>query len=125
MLFSSSQIKVRIQCNSNKIYEIYILDQESQQQFTNIIQELSGYEGNVRRDHGYESFYHVSGEQIQMGITIFTKTSNRKGKSIYLLTSWKFAFFFLFFNIAVFVVPVLLFFLIVTNLISIEEAKMV
>lgn len=125
MLFSSSQIKVRIQCNYNKIYEIYILDQESQQQFTNIIQELSGYEGNVRRDHGYESFYHVSGEQIQMGITIFTKTSNRKGKSIYLLTSWKFAFFFLFFNIAVFVVPVLLFFLIVTNLISIEEAKMV
>lgn len=124
MLFSSSQIKVRIQCNYNKIYEIYILDQESQQQFTNIIQELSGYEGNVRRDHGYESFYHVSGEQIQMGITIFTKTSNRKGKSIYLLTSWKFAFFFIF-NIAVFVVPVLLFFLIVTNLISIEEAKMV
>lgn len=124
MLFSSSQIKVRIQCNYNKIYEIYILDQESQQQFTNIIQELSGYEGNVRRDHGYESFYHVSGEQIQMGITIFTKTSNRKGKSIYLLTSWKFAFFFIF-NIAVFVVPVLLFSLIVTNLISIEEAKMV
>lgn len=124
MLFSSSQIKVRIQCNSNKIYEIYILDQESQQQFTNIIQELSGYEGNVRRDHGFESFYHVSGEQIQMGITIFTKTSNRKGKSIYLLTSWKFAFFFIF-NIAVFVVPVLLFSLIVTNLISIEEAKMV
>lgn len=118
MLFSSSQIKVRIQCNYNKIYEIYILDQESQQQ------ELSGYEGNVRRDHGYESFYHVSGEQIQMGITIFTKTSNRKGKSIYLLTSWKFAFFFIF-NIAVFVVPVLLFSLIVTNLISIEEAKMV
>lgn len=124
MLFSSSQIKVRIQCNYNKIYEIYILDQESQQQFTNIIQELSGYEGNVRRDHGYESFYHVSGEQIQMGITIFTKTSNRKGKSTYLLISWKFAFFFIF-NIAVFVVPVLLFFLIVTNLISIEEAKMV
>lgn len=124
MLFSSSQIKVRIQCNYNKIYEIYILDQESQQQFTNIIQELSGYEGNVRRDHGYESFYHVSGEQIQMGITIFTKTSNRKGKSTYLLISWKFAFFFIF-NIAVFVVPVLMFFLIVTNLISIEEAKMV
>lgn len=124
MLFSSSQIKVRIQCNSNKIYEIYILDQESQQQFTNIIQELSGYEGNVRRDHGFESFYHVSGEQIQMGKPIMTKTSNRKGKSIYLLTSWKFAFFFIF-NIAVFVVPVLLFSLIVTNLISIEEAKMV
>lgn len=124
MLFSSSQIKVRIQCNYNKIYEIYILDQESQQQFTNIIQELSGYEGNVRRDHGYESFYHVSGEQIQMGKPIMTKTSNRKGKSIYLLTSWKFAFFFIF-NIAVFVVPVLLFSLIVTNLISIEEAKMV
>lgn len=79
MLFSSSQIKVRIQCNSNKIYEIYILDQESQQQFTNIIQELSGYEGNVRRDHGFESFYHVSGEQIQMGKPIMTKTSNRKG----------------------------------------------
>lgn len=96
MLFSSSQIKVRIQCNYNKIYEIYILDQESQQQFTNIIQELSGYEGNVRRDHGFESFYHVSGEQIQMGKPIMTKTSNRKGKSIYLLTSWKFAFFFLF-----------------------------
>lgn len=124
MLFSSSQIKVRFQCNYNKIYEIYILDQESQQQFTNIIQELSGYEGNVRRDHGYESFYHVSGEQIQMGITIFTKTSNRKGKSTYLLISWKFAFFFIF-NIAVFVAPVLMFFLIVTNLISIEEAKMV
>lgn len=124
MLFSSSQIKVRIQCNSNKIYEIYILDPESQQQFTNIIQELSGYEGNVRRDHGFESFYHVSGEQIQMGKPIMTKTSNRKGKSIYLLTSWKFAFFFIF-NIAVFVVPVLMFFLIVTNLISIEEAKMV
>lgn len=124
MLFSSSQIKVRIQCNSNKIYEIYILDPESQQQFTNIIQELSGYEGNVRRDHGFESFYHVSGEQIQMGKTIMTKTSNRKGKSIYLLISSKFAFFFIF-NIAVFVVPVLMFFLIVTNLISIEEAKMV
>lgn len=124
MLFSSSQIKVRIQCNYNKIYEIYILDQESQQQFTNIIQELSGYEGNVRRDHGFESFYHVSGEQIQMGKPIMTKTSNRKGKSIYLLTSWKFAFFFIF-NIAVFVVPVLMFFLIVTNLIGIEEAKMV
>lgn len=124
MLFSSSQIKVRIQCNSNKIYEIYILDPESQQQFTNIIQELSGYEGNVRRDHGFESFYHVSGEQIQMGKPIMTKTSNRKGKSIYLLTSWKFAFFFIF-NIAVFVVPVLMFFLIVTNLIGIEEAKMV
>lgn len=124
MLFSSSQIKVRTQCNSNKIYEIYILDPESQQQFTNIIQELSGYEGNVRRDHGFESFYHVSGEQIQMGKTIMTKTSNRKGKSIYLLISWKFAFFFIF-NIAVFVVPVLKFFLIVTNLISIEEAKMV
>lgn len=123
MLFSSSQIKVRIQCNSNKIYEIYILDPESQQQLTNIIQELSGYEGNVRRDHGFESFYHVSGEQIQMGKPIMTKTSNRKGKSIYLLTSWKFAFFFIF-NIAVFVVPVLMFFLIVTNLISIEEAKM-
>lgn len=124
MLFSSSQIKVRIQCNSNKIYEIYILDPESQQQFTNIIQELSGYEGNVRRDHGFESFYHVSGEQIQMGKPIMTKTSNMKGKSIYLLTSWKFAFFFIF-NIAVFVVPVLMFFLIVTNLIGIEEAKMV
>lgn len=124
MLFSSSQIKVRIQCNSNKIYEIYILDPESQLQFTNIIQELSGYEGNVRRDHGFESFYHVSGEQIQMGKTIMTKTSNRKGKSIYLLISSKFAFFFIF-NIAVFVVPVLMFFLIVTNLISIEEAKMV
>lgn len=124
MLFSSSQIKVRIQCNSNKIYEIYILDPESQQQFTNIIQELSGYEGNVRRDHGFESFYHVSGEQIQMGKTIMTKTSNRKGKSIYLLISSKFAFFFIF-NIAVFVVPVLMFFLIVTNLIGIEEAKMV
>lgn len=124
MLFSSSQIKVRIQCNSNKIYEIYILDPESQQQFTNIIQELSGYEGNVRRDHGFESFYHVSGEQIQMGKTIMTKTSNRKGKSIYLLISSKFAFFFIF-NIAVFVVSVLMFFLIVTNLISIEEAKMV
>lgn len=124
MLFSSSQIKVRIQCNSNKIYEIYILDPESQQQFTNIIQELSGYEGNVRRDHGFESFYHVSGEQIQMGKTIMTKTSNRKGKSIYLLISSKFAFFFIF-NIAVFVVPVLMFFLIVTNLISIEEAKKV
>lgn len=124
MLFSSSQIKVRIQRNSNKIYEIYILDPESQQQFTNIIQELSGYEGNVRRDHGFESFYHVSGEQIQMGKTIMTKTSNRKGKSIYLLISSKFAFFFIF-NIAVFVVPVLMFFLIVTNLISIEEAKMV
>lgn len=124
MLFSSSQIKVRIQCNSNKIHEIYILDPESQQQFTNIIQELSGYEGNVRRDHGFESFYHVSGEQIQMGKPIMTKTSNRKGKSIYLLTSWKFAFFFIF-NIAVFVVPVLMFFLIVTNLIGIEEAKMV
>lgn len=124
MLFSSSQIKVRIQCNSNKIYEIYILDPESQQQLTNIIQELSGYEGNVRRDHGFESFYHVSGEQIQMGKTIMTKTSNRKGKSIYLLISSKFAFFFIF-NIAVFVVPVLMFFLIVTNLISIEEAKMV
>lgn len=124
MLFSSSQIKVRIQCNSNKIYEIYILDPESQQQFTNIIQELSGYEGNVRRDHGFESFYHVSGEQIQMGKPIMTKTSNRKGKSIYLLISSKFAFFFIF-NIAVFVVPVLMFFLIVTNLISIEEAKMV
>lgn len=81
MFFSSSQIKVRIQCNSNKIYEIhvYILDPESQQQFTNIIQELSGYEGNVRRDHGFESFYHVSGEQIQMGKPIMTKTSNRKG----------------------------------------------
>lgn len=100
MLFSSSQIKVGIQCNSNKIYEIYILDPESQQQFTNIIQELSGYEGNVRRDHGFESFYHVSGEQIQMGKPII-------------------------FNIAVFVIPVLMFFLIVTNLISIEEAKMV
>lgn len=96
MFFSSSQIKVRIQCNSNKIYEIYILDPESQQQFTNIIQELSGYEGNVRRDHGFESFYHVNGEQIQMGKPIMTKTSNRKGKSIYLLTSWKFAFFFYF-----------------------------
>lgn len=98
MFFSSSQIKVRIQCNSNIIYEIYILDPESQQQFTNIIQELSGYEGNVRRDHGFESFYHVSGEQIQMGKPIMTKTStcNRKGKSIYLLTSWKFAFFFYF-----------------------------
>lgn len=124
MFFSSSQIKVRIQRNSNKIYEIYILDPESQQQFTNIIQELSGYEGNVRRDHGFESFYHVSGEQIQMGKPIMTKTSNRKGKSIYLLISSKFAFFFIF-NIAVFVVPVLMFFLIVTNLISIEEAKMV
>ncbi|XP_034329464.2 uncharacterized protein [Magallana gigas] len=49
-----------------KVKNYFGTDQESQQQFTNIIQELSGYEGNVRRDHGYESFYHVSGEQIQM-----------------------------------------------------------
>lgn len=54
-----------------------------------------------------------------MGKIIMTKTSNRKGKSIYLLKSWKFALFFIF-NIAVFVVPVLL-----LNLISIDEAKMV
>lgn len=49
-----------------KVKTYFGTDQESRQQFTNIIQEISGYEGNVQRDREHESFYHVSGEQIRM-----------------------------------------------------------
>lgn len=46
----------------------YVLDQESQQHFTKIINEISGYESIVQRDKADKSFFHVNGEQIQMGM---------------------------------------------------------
>lgn len=70
------------------------------------MQELSGYEGNVPRDHGYKSFYHVSGEQIGMGKTLMTKTSNRKQN--YLLTPVNWFILFWIFSVVAFVVFVLM-----------------
>lgn len=87
-------------------YISYVLDQESRQQFTNIIQEISGYEGNVQRDREYESFYHVSGEQIRMGKTFMTKTSDRKQN--YLLTPVNWFILFWIFSVVAFVVFVLM-----------------
>lgn len=45
-----------------------VLDQESKQQFTKIIHEISGYESIVQRDKADKSFFHVYGEQIQIGM---------------------------------------------------------
>lgn len=45
-----------------------VLDQESKQQFTKIIHEISGYESIVHRDKADKSFFHVYGEQIQIGM---------------------------------------------------------
>lgn len=50
----------------------YVLDQESQQHFTKIINEISGYESIVQRDKADKSFFHVNGEQIQMGMISIT-----------------------------------------------------
>lgn len=43
-----------------------VLDQESKQQFTKIIHEISGYESIVQRDKADKSFFHVYGEQIHV-----------------------------------------------------------
>lgn len=50
-----------------KVFEYFGTDQESKQQFTKIIHEISGYESIVQRDKADKSFFHVYGEQIQIG----------------------------------------------------------
>lgn len=77
------------------LYMFYVLDQESQQQFTKIIHEISGYESIVQRDKADKSFFHVNGEQIQMGMLsntmfyVFTTYEENREKVVTYMVNFK------------------------------------
>lgn len=43
-------------------------DQESYSNHIGIIRRIIGYENNIQRDYAGISFYHVNGEQIEIGM---------------------------------------------------------
>lgn len=77
------------------LYMFYVLDQESQQQFTKIIHEISGYESIVQRDKADKSFFHVNGEQFQMGMMsntmfyVFTTYEENREKVVTCMVNFK------------------------------------
>lgn len=49
-----------------------ISDQESYSNHIGIIRRIIGYENNIQRDYAGISFYHVNGEQIEIGMVTET-----------------------------------------------------
>lgn len=59
--------------NNNVIqWTVLISDQESYSNHIGIIRRIIGYENNIQRDYAGISFYHVNGEQIEIGMVTET-----------------------------------------------------
>jgi hypothetical protein len=46
---------------------VLISDQESYLNYLRIITRIIGYQNNIQRDYASVAFYHVNGEQIEIG----------------------------------------------------------